>query len=125
MRLGSSQLLNRLLEPVGLLLTETDASPGVDAGLAHQVLHLRGQWVWLCDHTILIGLTLGEVWSDLLDVLFTVLSNLFVVTVVVAAEEFAWVHSLLDHVGDLFETLERSVWVVQDHMLEDLLEVAV
>ena len=34
------QLLDRLLQPVGLLLAETDASPLEDTSLLHQVLNL-------------------------------------------------------------------------------------
>ena len=63
--------------------------------------------------------------SNFLAIVFAIVCDLFIVADVLTLEELIQVHSLLDHVRDFFETLEGSVWVVQDQLLEHFLEVSV
>lgn len=105
MRLVAGKLFDRLLKPVCFLLTEANTSPLEDSRFRSEILNLCSQGVWLRNYTLIISLRLGEVWGDLLYVLFLVFTNFQVVTVVIASEELAWIFSLLDDPRNFFETL--------------------
>ena len=91
------KLLDRLLQSISLLLTETDASPLIDTGLFHEVLNLSPNRVGLRDDAFIIGLSLSKERHSSPDVLLLVLGDLSVVMEVVASDELIRVSTLLDH----------------------------
>ena len=93
----ASQLFDRLLQPISLLLTETDASPLIDPRLFHEVLNLSYNRVRLGDHAFIVRLSLSKEWLSSLDVLLLVLGDLSVVMEVIARDELIRVSALLDH----------------------------
>ena len=105
MSLGSCKLLDRLLQSVGLLLSEADTGPLEHLRLYHEILNLRLNRIWLRNDTLFVGLGLGEVRRHLLDVTLRVFGDLDQVSLLQHFQVLAWVDVLLNHERDLLETL--------------------
>jgi len=114
------------LEPVGFLLTKSYSCPLVNLALRHQVLHSANWRAGICFFASLfvcLGL-FGEKFCRFVYIRLLLHSDFYVGAEFLNLKKVIELQTMSDEIGNFLKLVKRIFGVVQNHDLEDIVEMA-